>query len=80
MAFARFMATPFGRGLRMVVGGLLVALGIVLITAGTSIVGGIAAIAVGGLFFTVGAVNVCPLALLFGGPVRGTTALASAKD
>ena len=75
MAFARFMATPAGRllrvgiGLALVIGGTLVA-GMSDGTAG-ALVGGIAIAVVGAVLVTVGAANVCPLAVPFGGPFDG---------
>ena len=74
MKFAQFMARPFGRGLRIVVGAALILVGaLVLLPAGQPVWGWVL-IGVGALFAVVGALNVCPLALLFGGPFSGRAA------
>lgn len=68
MGFARFMASPVGRGGRIV-------LGIVLIAVGIGAVGGVAgwAIAVAGLLpLTLGIINGCILAPLLRVPFKGT--------
>ncbi len=64
MAFAQFMASPLGRGIRIVVG-------LALIAWGLGVVGGVAGwvIALVGLLpLTLGVVNGCFLARIFGGP------------
>ncbi len=66
MTFAAFMASSAGRGLRALVG--IVLLILAFIVGGT--VGWILGI-VGIFFVLVGAMNVCVLAPLFGGPLRG---------
>ena len=66
MAFAEFMATPLGRGLRIVFGGFLIYLGLNVLQgiAGTVVaVLGIVPIATGLL-------NVCLLGPLLGAPFR----------
>lgn len=70
MKFARFMATPFGRGIRIVAGIALIAVGATLTYAGTT-TAGLALTVVGTLLAVVGVANVCPLALLVGGPFNG---------
>ncbi|WP_040168068.1 YgaP-like transmembrane domain [Microbacterium gorillae] len=77
MRFAQFMATPFGRGIRIVAGIILIGAGIITVATGGTAVVGIILVAVGALFATVGALNVCPLALLFRGPFSGRAALAA---
>ncbi|MDO8532816.1 MAG: DUF2892 domain-containing protein [Dehalococcoidia bacterium] len=67
MGFARFMASPVGRGERIV-------LGIVLIAVGIGAVGGVAgwAIAVAGLLpLTLGIINGCIFAPLLRVPFKG---------
>lgn len=71
MALARFMATPFGRGLRIILGLALVTVGVALDVTGFPIVAPIVLIAVGSVFAVVGTANVCPLAVLAGGPFDG---------
>lgn len=70
MNFARFMATPWGRGLRIVVGIMLITSGAVATYADIATAGLLMTIAGTGLA-VMGMANVCPLALLFGGPVDG---------
>ncbi|MBX9471267.1 YgaP-like transmembrane domain [Microcella sp.] len=78
MAFARFMSGPLGRGLRIVAGTALIVLGIVLALAGDtgSLIGGIALVVVGGVFFYAGAANVCFIAPLIRAPFHGRDARA----
>ena len=65
MGFARFMASPTGRGLRS-------AVGIALIVVGFLLGGGwIALGVVGVLFVAVGLFDICLLAPLFGQPLSG---------
>ena len=67
MAFAAFMATPLGRALRVVLGGVLIYVGLNVIqgTVGTVIaLFGIVPIATGLL-------NICILGPLLGAPMRG---------
>ncbi len=64
MAFVQFITSPLGRGIRIIVG-------IALIAWGLGMVGGVAGwvIALVGLLpLTLGIVNGCLLARLFGGP------------
>lgn len=68
MRFAEFMASPLGRGLRVVVGG-------VLIYVGLSVVQGVAGTilaAVGVVPIATGLLNVCLLGPLIGAPMKGS--------
>ena len=78
MAFARFMSGSLGRGLRIVAGIALLVLGISLALAGDigSVIGGVALVVVGGVFFYAGAANVCFIAPLIRAPFRGRDARA----
>lgn len=67
MAFALFMASPLGRGLRIVAGLLLMALGIFWIG---NLLGWIVA-AVGLVPLTAGVFDFCIFAPLFGAPLGG---------
>ncbi len=65
MGFARFMASPTGRGLRALVG-------IAVIIIGFALGGGWIALGVVGLVFVaVGVFDLCLLAPLFGQPLSG---------
>ncbi|HZW90356.1 MAG TPA: YgaP-like transmembrane domain [Myxococcaceae bacterium] len=69
MAFAEFMGSPLGRGLRVVFGGLLIWVGLNVLggTAGTVVaLLGIVPIATGLL-------NICILGPLLGAPLRGSS-------
>ncbi len=63
MAVARFFASPLGRGLRIVVGLILLILALR--------TGSVWEWIVGAFLVVVGAVNVCGLGALFGGPFNG---------
>ena len=66
MAFLRFMSTPIGRGIRSV-------MGVVLILAGV-LAGGVLGVALalfGTLPLLTGVANVCPISPLVGEPFRG---------
>lgn len=78
MAFARFMSGPFGRGARIVAGLALAVIGIVLALSGDtgSVIGGVALVLVGGVFFYAGAANVCFIAPLIRAPFHGRDARA----
>ena len=67
MTFLKFMANPFGRGIRMVAGIALIATG--LFVVGNTL--GIALAAVGAVVFLAGAVNLCLFAPLARGPFWG---------
>jgi hypothetical protein len=75
MAFAEFMASPLGRGLRVVLGGLLIYLGLARIqgVAGTVIA------LLGILPLTTGLLNLCVLAPLIGAPFRGSALRRASK-
>lgn len=77
MAFARFMATPLGRGIRIIAGVIALIAGAGLAYAGQT-TAGLALTAVGTALAMVGIANVCPLALLFGGPFDGRRAQRAA--
>jgi hypothetical protein len=62
---ARFFASGWGRGLRIFAGVVLAVLGVA--SGGWWLV----LTALGVVFVAVGAVNICLLAPLFGGPLRG---------
>jgi hypothetical protein len=67
MGFAKFMASAVGRGLRIVVGLVLIACGLFVMhgTAGT-------VVAIVGLVpLALGSLNLCLLGPLFGAPFRG---------
>lgn len=68
MAFAQFMATPTGRGIRVVAGIILIALGL-LVVEGTA---GIILVIVGILPVLAGLLNVCLVAPLIGAPFSGS--------
>ncbi len=68
MAFARFMASPLGRGLRIVLGLVLIIYGLGFVGGGT---GWILA-AVGLLPLTLGIINGCILAPLLKVPFKGS--------
>lgn len=69
MAFAEFMATPLGRGLRVLFGGLL-------IYTGLNVVQGVAGTVVallGIVPIATGLLNICILGPLLGAPLRGSS-------
>lgn len=69
MRFAEFMASPLGRGLRVVFGG-------VLIYVGLSVVQGVAGtlIAAAGIVpIATGLLNVCLIGPLIGAPMKGSS-------
>ncbi len=72
MAFAKFMAGPIGRGVRIVAGLVLVLLGLVSIGG----VGGIIVAALGLVAVAAGAFNFCLIAPLIKAPFSGKDALA----
>ncbi|PJF27391.1 MAG: DUF2892 domain-containing protein [Phototrophicales bacterium] len=73
MAFAKFMAGPIGRGVRIIAGVILVLLGL-LSVGGT---GGIVLAALGVVAFLAGALNVCLISPIIGAPFSGKKALES---
>jgi len=66
MAFAQFMSTPLGRGIRIVAGLVLIALGVAV-----GSVGGAILVVVGILPILTGALNVCILAPMLRAPFSG---------
>jgi len=71
MAFAKFMAKPLGRGIRIVAGLVLIALGLAVI-GGT---GGLVLAAVGVLPVLAGLFNICAIAPILGVPFSGQACL-----
>jgi len=72
MKFAEFMATPLGRGLRVVVGGVMIYLGLAVVQG----VGG-TILAVAGLApIVTGMLNICLLGPLLGAPLKGSPGAA----
>ncbi len=67
MAFARFMAGPAGRLVRVVAGLALVAWGWTMASPA-----GWAIVAAGIVVFAAGAINLCLFAPLFGAPIKGS--------
>ncbi len=71
MAFAKFMASPIGRGVRIVVG-------LAMIGAGLFVVGDVAGIilaVVGVLPLAAGALNFCAISPIIGAPFWGKDAV-----
>ena len=68
MSFARFMASPAGRALRIVAGLALIVIGLGIL-GGTR---GIVLAVVGVVPLMAGLLNLCLLAPLFGAPLRGS--------
>jgi hypothetical protein len=69
MKFAEFMASPLGRGLRVVFGGVLIYLGL-------SVVQGVAGTVIGALGIVpiaTGLLNVCLIGPLIGAPMKGSS-------
>jgi hypothetical protein len=66
MAFAEFMGTPLGRGLRIVFGAFLIYLGLNVIQG----VGGTVLAGLGIVPITTGILNLCILGPLLGAPMR----------
>ena len=75
MALAMFMATPLGRGLRVVFGAVLIYLGLSVVQG----VGGTALALFGILSITAGLLNLCILGPLLGAPFRGSALRHSAR-
>ncbi len=75
MGFAKFMSSSAGRGLRIVAGLALIALGLFSV-GGT---GGLILIVVGAVPLLAGSVDVCLFAPLFGGPLKGADARVRVK-
>jgi hypothetical protein len=72
-AFIRFMASPAGRILRIVAGSGIIAWGL-LVTGGTD---GMVIAAVGAVPILTGALNICVVGPLVGGPLSGSKARAT---
>jgi len=75
MALAVFMATPLGRGLRIVFGAVLIYLGLSVLQG----VGGTVLALLGILPLTTGLLNLCVLAPLLGAPFRGSALRSASK-
>jgi hypothetical protein len=75
MAFAEFMASPLGRGLRVGFGGILIYVGLNLVhgVAGTVIA------LLGILPIVTGLLNLCILGPLLGAPLRGSAVRAASR-
>lgn len=71
MAFAKFMAGPVGRGVRVLAGLVLVALGLFALEQPA----GYLVAALGAVFIVVGALNICLIAPLLGVPLSGKETL-----
>ncbi len=67
MAFAKFMASPLGRGVRIVAGLVLIAAGLLVVKD----TGGLILAIVGLVPLVAGSIDVCLFAPLFGGPLQG---------
>ena len=76
MGFALFMASGLGRGLRIVAGIILVAVGLAVV-GGT---GGIVLAVVGLVPLIAAVLDVCLLAPLFGAPLKGADVRARARS
>lgn len=72
MAFAAFMASGLGRGVRIVAGVLLIAWGLFL-------GGGVVPAVIGLVPLIAGVLDICLLAPLFGAPLKGAEVRARAK-
>lgn len=75
MSFARFMAGPVGRGVRVVAGIALVVVGLIL-----GSVGGILLAAFGVVAILAGGLNFCLISPLLKAPFKGKDALAQPKS
>jgi hypothetical protein len=76
MGFAQFMASGLGRGLRIIAGIILIAVGLAAV-GGT---GGIVLAVVGLVPLAAGVLDVCLVAPLFGAPLKGTDVRAHARS
>jgi hypothetical protein len=74
MSFARFMASPVGRGIRVVAGVALIIAGLAIGSAG-----GYVLAAVGVLPLLAGALNVCFISPLLKAPFSGKAALTNQR-
>ena len=75
MGFAKFMSSGLGRGLRIVAGLALTAIGLFSV-GGT---GGLVLAVVGAVPLLAGILDVCLFAPLFGGPLKGAEARVQVK-
>lgn len=73
MSFARFMATPVGRILRILAGGVMIFLGLAVV-GGTE---GLVLAGAGLLPVAAGALNFCAISKLIGAPFWGRATLGS---
>ena len=78
MAFAKFMASPAGRWLRVIVGVVLVIVGAILAFQPANTLPGVIIAVVGLLPLVAGVVDVCVFAPLFGAPLSGPRIRAAA--
>jgi len=76
MGFAQFMSSGLGRGLRIVAGIILIAVGLAVV-GGT---GGIVLAIIGLVPLLAGVFDVCLFAPLFGAPLKGADVRARAKS
>jgi hypothetical protein len=76
MGFAQFMSSGLGRGLRIVAGIILIAVGLAVVGG----IGGIVLAVVGLVPLLAGAFDVCLFAPLFGAPLKGADVRARAKS
>jgi hypothetical protein len=76
MGFAQFMSSGLGRGLRIVAGIILIAVGLAVV-GGT---GGIVLAVIGLVPLLAGVFDVCLFAPLFGAPLKGADVRARAKS
>jgi len=76
MGFAQFMSSGLGRGLRIVAGIILIAVGLAVV-GGT---GGIVLAVIGLVPLLAGVFDVCLFAPLFGAPLKGADVRAHAKS
>jgi len=70
-AFARFMANPVGRAVRIVAGLALIAIGLIVIKGMTGIIVAV----IGVVPLLAGVLNVCLIAAVIGAPFRGRDAM-----
>lgn len=70
MSFARFMAGPIGRGVRIAAGAVIIAAGLVMSSAGGYVLAAIGVVPV-----LAGALNVCLIAPVLKAPFSGKAAL-----
>jgi len=72
LTLGKFMAGPIGRGLRILVGVIVLAYALF---GGVTGVGQIVLLALGVFFVVVGAFNICVIAALLGAPLSGKKVL-----